>query len=95
MLSRAGGPGPGVQVDEEILARLAANPPAEVPRHLERVHLPGGRTLYALSAADIVPATGREEGTIPGLRSEIWHDDGSGEFGRLYGRVQRDGPLTL
>ena len=71
---------------------MAANPPAEVPRYLERVHLPGGRTLYGRSPADVGRATGREEGAIQGLRSETWHDDGSEEFRRTWERVQRHGP---
>ena len=85
-------PGLGFDVDEDALERLAANPSAQVPRHLERVHLPGGRTLYARSPGDLASATGREEGAIQGLRSEAWHDDGSEEFRRAYERVRRDGP---
>ena len=86
-------PGLGFDVDEEALERLAANPPAPVPRHLERVHLPGGRTLYGLSTGDVGRATGREEGAVQGLRSEAWLDDGSDEFRRTYERVVRDGPF--
>ncbi len=86
-------PGLGFDVDEAALERLAANPPAPVPRHLERVHLPGGRTLYGLSTGDVGRATGREEGAVQGLRSEAWLDDGSDEFRRTYERVVRDGPF--
>ena len=86
-------PGLGFDVDEAALERLAANPPAPVPRHLERVNLPGGRTLYGLSTGDVGRATGREEGAVQGLRSEAWLDDGSDEFRRTWERVVRDGPF--
>jgi hypothetical protein len=35
--------------------------------------------------------TGREEGAIRGIKSEIWEDDGSAEFQRIYERVQNEG----
>ena len=35
--------------------------------------------------------TGFAEGTIRGHDFEVWEEDGSGEFARIYERVQREG----
>jgi len=32
--------------------------------------------------------TGREEGAIRGIRMELWEDDDSEEFGRVYERIE-------
>ena len=55
------------------------------------LHLPGGNTFYGRSYVSPTRVTGREEGTIRGIRSEIWEDDGSTEFTDIYERVQREG----
>jgi L-alanine-DL-glutamate epimerase-like enolase superfamily enzyme len=86
-------PGLGVEVDEEALARCAANGPTEIPRHVAIVRLPGGRRIYypSLAAVDVHRMTGKEEGTIRGIDLELRDDDGSSDFARLYERLQRDG----
>jgi hypothetical protein len=38
--------------------------------------------------------TGREEGTIRGLRLELWDDDGSSEFERIHRQVNASGPFV-
>jgi galactonate dehydratase len=83
-------PGLGCEVDEDALARLAANKPTPVPRHLAAVHLRDGHTLYfpSLTSINVHRLTGREEGTIRGLRLELLHEDDTPDFGRLYDRVQ-------
>ena len=35
--------------------------------------------------------TGREEGDIRGIRMELWEDDDSEEFARVYERIDREG----
>ena len=85
------GPGLGVEVDEEALARLAANKPVEIPKHVGVLHMPGGHTFYGRSYISPSTLTGREEGTIRGISSELWEADGSEEFNRIYERVQKEG----
>ena len=85
------GPGLGYDVDEDALARIAANKPTEPPKHVGVLHMPGGNTFYGRSYVSPTRVTGREEGTIRGIRSEIWEDDGSTEFAGIYERVQQEG----
>lgn len=84
-------PGLGVEVDEQILARLAAAPATVLPRHLGVLFLPGGRMYYAPSIPSVSRLTGFVEGNLPGIRSEVWNDDGSPQFSSTYERVQREG----
>ena len=85
------GSGLGFEVDEEALARLAANKPEVIPRHVGRLYLPGGKVYYTPSFPNVPSITGREEGTIRGLRSDLWEEDGSSEFKAVYEKVQRIG----
>lgn len=87
------GSGLGVEVDEKILAELAARPKRQLPRHLGVLHLPGGNTYYTPSTPSVERLTGFVEGNIRGIRSEICNDDGSEEFDRLYERVQNEGKV--
>ena len=87
------GPGLGVEVDEAIIKRLAAQGPAEMPRHLGKLRLPAGHVLYSASIPAVDQLTGFAEGTVRGLSFEMWHDDGSEEFERMYERVQAEGTV--
>lgn len=89
-------PGLGVEVDEDALARLAASPPTPVPKHVAAVRLQGGHTIYfpSLTSINVHRMTGKEEGTIRGIRTELWDDDGSAEFERIYRRVQSEGAFV-
>jgi L-alanine-DL-glutamate epimerase-like enolase superfamily enzyme len=89
-------PGLGYDVDEDALARLAANPPTPVPKHVAALRLRGGHTIYfpSLASVDVLKLTGREEGTIRGLHLELWDDDGSAAFERVFRRVQTAGPFV-
>ena len=58
------GPGLGIEVDEDALARVAANQPTEIPKHVGVLHMPGGHKIYTPSFASVSRLTGREEGTI-------------------------------
>ena len=84
-------PGLGYEVDEDALARVAANKPIESPKHVGVLHTLGGHTFYGPSYISPCWLTGREEGTIRGIKSEIWEDDGSVEFAKIYERVQKEG----
>jgi L-alanine-DL-glutamate epimerase-like enolase superfamily enzyme len=87
------GPGLGVEIDEEALARAAANPPTEIPRHLAVVRLTSGHKIYypSLGAVNVERMTGKEEGTIRGINLDIRDDDGSAEFAHLYERATATG----
>jgi L-alanine-DL-glutamate epimerase-like enolase superfamily enzyme len=87
------GPGLGFDVDEDALARLAAQKPNEIPRHVGVLHLPGGHKVYTPSYPDVPALTGREEGAIRGISFEIWEDDGSEEFREVHERVAREGSV--
>jgi L-alanine-DL-glutamate epimerase-like enolase superfamily enzyme len=84
-------PGLGYEVDEDALARLAANKPTPVPKHVAAVRLREGHSLYfpSLTSINVHRLTGREEGTIRGLRLELLHEDDTPDFGRLHEKVQR------
>jgi len=84
-------PGLGFEVDEDALARIAASQPIEIPKHLGILRMPGGNTFYGRSYISPSSLTGREEGTIRGITSELWEDDGSEEFKRIHERVQKEG----
>ena len=88
------GPGLGVEVDEEKLAELAAgcpDAPTEPPRTIGILHLPDGQRLYTPAVPPITRMTGREEGATRGIRMELWQDDSSAEFERVYERLGREG----
>lgn len=85
------GPGLGVEVDEAILARLAAAPKTEIPRHVGILYLAGGHKFYTPSTPSVSRLTGFLEGNVRGLRTKIWDDDGSEEFAQIHERVQREG----
>ena len=89
------GPGLGVEVDEKILTELAARPKSELPRHVGILHLPRGTTYYTPSIPAVEKLTGFAEANVRGLRSEVWNDDGSEEFARVYEQVQREGTVRL
>ena len=76
-----------------ILAELAARPKSELPRHVGILHLPGGTTYYTPSIPSVERLTGFVEGNVRGVRTEVWNDDGSEEFARIYEQVQKAGKV--
>lgn len=88
------GPGLGIEVDEGALARVAANEPTTVLRHVGVLHMPGGHKIYTPSFPSVSRLTAREEGTIRGLKLELLEDDGSPEFTALYERAQKEGSFV-
>jgi len=85
------GPGLGFEVDEEALARLAAQTIIEKPPHVGILHMPGGHTYYGPSYISPTRITGHQEGVDRGFRSEIWEDDGSSEFAKIHDRAKKEG----
>jgi len=83
------GAGLGYEVDEEALARLATQKLREQPRHVGVLHMAGGHTFYGRSYV----APDGEEGTVRGFTTELWEDDGSEEFERVFQRVQQEGKI--
>ena len=86
-------PGLGFEVDEEILARLEAAPLTQIPRNIGVLHLAGGHKLYTVSFPPVSRLLGFPEGTIRGLRLEVWNDDGSSEFAQVWTRLEKEGPF--
>ena len=84
-------PGLGFEVDEGALARVSRNTPSEIPKHVGILHMPSGHTYCGPSYISPTELTGREEGTIRGFTSELWEDDGTAEFKRIYELVQKKG----
>ena len=90
------GPGLGVELDEDALARYAATEPKTWPRHLSVVALPGGVKHYYrnLQQAERLMKQGVDESFAPGVRLNEWEDDGSPEFDNLWNRLQeQDWPI--
>jgi L-alanine-DL-glutamate epimerase-like enolase superfamily enzyme len=84
-------PGLGYEVDEQLVKKLAANPTTVIPRNIGILHQPGGQKLYTLSFPSVSQQTGFAEGTVRGLRLELWNDDGSSEFDQCFERLQQEG----
>ena len=55
--------------------------------------LSGGHKIYipSLKRSLTQRFTGREEGALRGFNTQIWEDDGSSEFDRIYEFVQNEG----
>jgi L-alanine-DL-glutamate epimerase-like enolase superfamily enzyme len=90
------GPGLGVEVDEDALARLAeraAAPRKPPPRCVGILRLPGEHSWYTALPPDVVRLTGREEGNLRGIGLDLWWEDGSELFERIHGQVARDGAV--
>ena len=90
------GPGLGVELDEDAVARYSALAPHQWPRHLSVVTLPGGIVHYYrdLQQAERLMKLGVDEAHAPGVRLDEWEDDGSRDFDRLWSRLQaQDWPI--
>ena len=90
------GPGLGVELDEDAVARYGSTSLREWGRHLSVVTLPGGLKHYYrdLQQAERLMKLGVDEAFAPGVRLDEWEDDGSAGFDRLWQRLQRqDWPI--
>ena len=85
------GIGLGYEVDESAVERLAAQAPAERPRHVGILHMAGGATWYGRGYVSPTSVTGTEEAGVRGFRSELWEDDGTPGFEEMYARVEKEG----
>ena len=83
-------PGLGVDVDEELLYKHAANEPSPIPPYVGVVHLSGGHTIYSLNQPHLPTIMGQEEGTVLGMEYKRWFDDGSPAWEKTYERVQNE-----
>ena len=93
------GPGLGVEVDEAALARyrmdLTNGNKVTQPRHILSVVWPGGRVVhFATMWEHCWPAfmAGNYPVQEPGVKLEIWDEDGTPEWNDLYARVLQ-GPV--
>ena len=85
------GPGLGYEVDEDALHRLASQKLVEPPKHVGSLTLPYGARYFGPGYISPTTVTGREEGDIRGFTSEIWEDDGSENFQKVYEMVRERG----
>jgi L-alanine-DL-glutamate epimerase-like enolase superfamily enzyme len=91
------GPGLGVEVNEAAFSKYKMEPPYKLPdeRHILSVVWPGGRVVHFANMRDHCWPhfmAGNDPAQEPGVRLEIWNDDGSPEWTDLYARVQQ-GPV--
>lgn len=91
------GPGLGVDFNEDALSKYKMEPPYKMPepRHIISVHWPGDRVVHFANMSDHCWPhfmKGNDPAQEPGVRTEIWNDDGSAEWNDLYARVQQ-GPV--
>ncbi len=86
------GPGLGVELDEDAVARYAQKPAVDWPRHVSVVSLPGGIKHYyrSLQQAERLMKQGVDESFAPGVRLDEREDDGSEEFDRIWNRLQEE-----
>lgn len=84
------GPGLGVELDEDAVARYQTIQAVEWPRHVSIVELPGGVQHYYrnLQQAENLMKQGVDESFAPGVRLREWEDDGSETFERIWTNLQ-------
>ena len=90
------GPGLGVVLDEDAVAKYRETPAVEWPRHVSVVTLPGDVKHYYrnLQQAERLMKQGVDESFAPGVRLDEWEDDGSEVFDRLWTQLQaQDAPV--
>ena len=90
------GPGLGVELDEDAVARYRDTPEVKWPRHYSVVKLPGGveHCYQSLQQAERLMKLGVDESFAPGARLEECEDDGSEAFDRIWAALQeKDGPI--
>lgn len=85
-------PGLGVEVDEEMIKKVAANKQNTDtrPRVVGILQLPGGVTIHTPRNPDPRTVTGKEEGTIRGIDFDRWEDDGSPEFEAAFQKMKAE-----
>ena len=86
------GPGLGVALDEDAVARYRDAPAAVWARHFSVVSFPGGQThLYRnLQQAERLMKQGADESFVSGVRLVEREDDGSEDFDRTWKQLQEE-----
>ncbi len=85
-------PGLGIDVDEEMLKKVAANTQNTEtrPRVVGTLKLPAGTTIHTPRNPNPRIITGKEEGTIRGIDFDRWEDDGSPEFEAAFQKMKAE-----
>ncbi|MCY4529710.1 MAG: hypothetical protein OXD46_11850, partial [Chloroflexi bacterium] len=85
-------PGLGLEVDEEMLKKVASNKQmmGNRPRVIGILKMPGGTTYHTPRNPNPRIITGREEGTIRGIDFDRWEEDGSAEFEAAYRKMKAE-----
>ena len=90
------GPGLGVELDEDAVARYRNTPEAAWSRHFSVVKLPSGveHNYRSLQQAENLMKLGVDESFAPGVRLVEREDDGSEDFDRIWKELQeKDWPI--
>lgn len=90
------GPGLGVELDEDAVARYRNTPAMQWPRFFSVISLPGGVKHYYrnLQQAERLIKEGVDESFAAGVRLDEREDDGSEEFDRIWKQLQeQDWPI--
>jgi hypothetical protein len=84
-------------VDEDALARLAARDSQAVSRsrHIGILQLADGRRWYTSVNPHVQRLTGCEEGTLRGVRLDLWRDDDSAAFEGVYEALQTQDAIEV
>ena len=86
-------PGLGLDVDEEMIQKVASNKTMADTRlrMIGILRLPDGAVIHTPRNPHPPLITGREEGDIRGINLERWEDDGSPEFEQAYQAMKAEG----
>jgi len=90
------GPGLGVELDEDAVARYRDAPAAVWPHHFSVVSFPGGHNRFYrnLQQAERLMKQGADESFVSGVRLVEREDDGSEDFDRTWKQLQeQDWPI--
>lgn len=64
-------------------------------RHIGILQLADGRRWYTSLSPDVHRLTGCEEGTMRGVRLDLWRDDDSAEFEGVYEALQAEDAIAI
>ncbi len=90
------GPGLGVELDEDAVARYRDTSQVSWPRYFSVVSFPGGveHCYRNLQQAEDLMKQGVDESYVPGVRLDEREDDGSDDFDRTWKQLQeQDWPI--
>ena len=70
---------------------MIARRPYKMPKVLGVTRFAGGNTLYSVGFPNLEALIGYQEGSVREHKFELFEDDGSENFDRLYTRAEREG----